>query len=101
MTESRPGLDQGKESETVTIWVNGRMVRVPAGTVLASALLHLGILYTARSVSGQLRGPLCGMGICFECRATVNGQPLMRTCQLVCHEGLRVEIAQADQEAQA
>jgi sarcosine oxidase subunit alpha len=36
------------------------------------------------SVQGRPRGPLCGMGICMECRATVNGVPQRRTCQLVC-----------------
>lgn len=35
-----------------------------------------------RSVSGEPRGPLCGMGICFECRATVSGVPHRRTCQI-------------------
>lgn len=33
------------------------------------------------SVSGEPRAPMCGMGICMECRATVDGVPHQRTCQ--------------------
>jgi sarcosine oxidase subunit alpha len=42
------------------------------------------------SVSGEPRGPLCGMGICMECRATVNGVPHRRTCQMTCAPGMEV-----------
>ena len=40
--------------------------------------------------AGEARGPLCGMGICFECRATVNGQPHCRSCQIICQPGMEV-----------
>ena len=46
--------------------------QVKAGTVVSAALLTAGIP-CRRSATGQLRTALCGMGICFECRATVNG----------------------------
>jgi sarcosine oxidase subunit alpha len=42
------------------------------------------------SVSGERRAPLCGMGICFECRATVDGVPHQRTCLLMCREGMEI-----------
>ena len=28
--------------------------------------------------------PLCGMGICFECRAAIDGRSYCRTCQVLC-----------------
>ncbi len=34
------------------------------------------------SVTGEARAPLCGMGICFECRVTINGQAHSRSCQI-------------------
>jgi len=43
-----------------------------------------------RSVSGELRGPLCGMGICMECRVTLNGHPHERSCQTLCAPGMEV-----------
>jgi predicted molibdopterin-dependent oxidoreductase YjgC len=76
--------------ELLTITINGREVQVKSGTVVSAALLTAGIP-CRRSATGQLRTALCGMGICFECRATVDGVPHRRTCQLLCHSGMVVE----------
>jgi succinate dehydrogenase/fumarate reductase-like Fe-S protein len=42
------------------------------------------------SVSGQRRAPLCGMGICQECRVNIDGLRRL-ACQTICREGMRVE----------
>jgi hypothetical protein len=42
------------------------------------------------SVSGEARGPLCGMGICFECRVTIDGRAHQRACQILCQPGMQV-----------
>jgi len=76
--------------DDVAIRVNGRPVRVPAGTILAVALARAGESRFRRSTSGESRAPLCGMGVCFECRVTVDGQPHVRSCQLVCEDGMDV-----------
>ena len=76
--------------DLITITINGREVQVRAGTVVSAALLTAGIP-CRRSPTGQLRTALCGMGICFECRATVDGIAHRRTCQLLCHSGMAVE----------
>ncbi len=76
--------------ETITIWVNGVPVQMASESMVSAALLKAGVP-CRRSVKGELRTALCGMGICFECRATVNGTPHRRTCQLVCREGMVVE----------
>jgi D-hydroxyproline dehydrogenase subunit gamma len=76
--------------EVITITINGREVQVKSGTVVSAALLTAGIP-CRRSATGQLRTALCGMGVCFECRATVDGVPHRRTCQLLCHSGMVVE----------
>lgn len=72
------------------ITVNGRDHEVKPGTILSAVLLTAGIPCRT-SVTGQPRTALCGMGICFECRATVDGVPYRRTCQLLCHPGMVVE----------
>ena len=77
-------------SEWIEIRVNGTPVRVPAGTVLAAALARSGVTRFRRSVLGEPRGPLCGMGICLECRVTLNGQAQQRSCQTLCEEGMEV-----------
>ena len=76
--------------EQVTISVNGRPVKVLPGTILAAALAGAGFQRFRRSVHGESRAPLCGMGVCFECRVTVNGQPHSRSCLTLCDEGMEV-----------
>ncbi len=74
----------------VKIEVNGKPLQVVAGTVLAAAIAQAGIEVFRRSVSGQPRAPVCGMGICMECCVTVNGQPHRRSCQTLCEDGMEV-----------
>ena len=78
------------ERSTVTIRVNGHIAVVPAGSVVSAAMLAAGAP-CRMSVSGEPRTALCGMGICFECRAVVDGVAHQRTCQLLCREGMSVE----------
>ena len=69
--------------------VNDVPVTVAPGTTVASAILIAGIP-TRQSVTGEPRGPLCGMGICFECRATIDDVQHQRSCQVLCAEGMKV-----------
>lgn len=73
----------------VTVTVNGSSVAVPSGATVAVAMAIAGQACRA-SVTGEPRGPLCGMGICFECRATINGRPHSRSCQILCESGMDV-----------
>ncbi|MGH9440917.1 MAG: FAD-dependent oxidoreductase [Thermoanaerobaculia bacterium] len=60
--------------------INGRLVRIPPGSNAAAALLNAGESRFRTSVSGAPRGPLCAMGTCFECRATIDGVEQTRAC---------------------
>ncbi|MBV9217582.1 MAG: (2Fe-2S)-binding protein [Acidobacteria bacterium] len=71
------------------IKVNGREVRVGEGTTLAAAILASGDPFRT-SVRGEARAPLCGIGICFECRVTVNGQPHVRSCTVLAEDGMEI-----------
>jgi len=73
----------------IAITINGQSLRVAAGTTVAAAVMTLQPGFR-RSVSGELRGPLCGMGICMECRVTLNGHPHERSCQTLCAPGMEV-----------
>lgn len=72
-----------------TLRVNGASISVPTGATVAVAMVIAGQPCRS-SVTGEPRGPLCGMGICFECRAVVNGIPHSRTCQLLCEPDMEV-----------
>lgn len=76
--------------EPVSLTINGVEVTVPAGTLVAAAIVASGRTSFRRSVTGEPRGPLCGMGICYECRVTVNGQAHSRSCQIPCQDGMDV-----------
>lgn len=76
--------------ELVQLRINGKEIRVPAGTILAAAIARAGLTQFRRSVLEQPRGPLCGMGICMECRVTINGKTQCRSCQTLCEPGMEV-----------
>ncbi len=76
-------------SDALTLSVNGSRVTVPAGTTVAVAVA-IARQACRTSVSGEPRGPLCGMGICFECRVSINGTPHCRSCQILCEPGMDV-----------
>ncbi len=77
-------------SDRITLAVNGVSVTVPEGSMVSAAVLMAGAISFRKSVTGEPRGPLCGMGICFECRVTINGQAHCRSCQILCQNGMDV-----------
>jgi sarcosine oxidase subunit alpha len=79
--------------ESVSVTINGVTNRVTRGTTVAAAMLLAGQA-TRISVTGERRAAVCGMGICFECCAVVNGISHRRTCQILCEPGMTVETDQ-------
>ena len=80
------------EPEVINVIVNGQQLFVPVGTVAAAAVARAGLAGFRAPVfqGGPARGPLCGMGVCFECRITINGVPHERSCQIICQEGMEL-----------
>ena len=76
---------------SVRIVVDGRPVAARETDTVAAALMNAGITAMRASVGGQPRGPLCAMGICFECRVTIDGRAHRRACLEMCRDGMRVE----------
>ena len=75
----------------VSIVVDGRAISVPEGATVAAVLVGNGVARFRRSVSGEPRGPLCAMGICFECRVKIDGAPHRRACMVEVAPGMRIE----------
>ncbi|QGZ63572.1 2Fe-2S iron-sulfur cluster-binding protein [Paraburkholderia acidisoli] len=81
--------------DVITLTVDGARVSVAPGTSVAAAIAIHAIsieraAVTRRSVTGAPRGPLCGMGICQECRVTVDGMAHRLACQTLCVDGMQV-----------
>jgi predicted molibdopterin-dependent oxidoreductase YjgC len=75
----------------VRLTINGQAVQAPSGSTVAAAVMNKGGSGFRQSVQGTPRGPLCGMGICFECRLTINGRTQQKSCQILCADGMVVE----------
>jgi sarcosine oxidase subunit alpha len=68
----------------VRIRVNGREHEVPANQTIAAAVFSID-----RSLFRH--PPLCGMGICFECRLTIDGIGQQRSCQTLVRDGMEIQ----------
>lgn len=73
----------------MTIRVNGKAIACEEGQSVAAALMNEGL---TEFRPGRL--PYCGMGICMECTATINGRPGQRTCLVMCEDGMEVTFDQ-------
>jgi predicted molibdopterin-dependent oxidoreductase YjgC len=74
----------------IKLIINNRPVEAEDGTTVAAAVYASGIDVFRRSVTGKARGPLCGMGICFECRVTIDGVKHERSCNVLVRDGMEV-----------
>ncbi|MEU8675622.1 (2Fe-2S)-binding protein [Streptomyces sp. NPDC048560] len=81
-----------ERGDVVTIGVDGEPVRACTGETVAGAMLAGGVAFE-RDRNGAPRAPLCNMGTCFECAATVDGRPLTRTCLVPAREGMVIETS--------
>jgi predicted molibdopterin-dependent oxidoreductase YjgC len=63
------------------IQLDGETIPVEEGQTIAAALIAAGHRSWRRTrLFGQPRGVFCGIGVCFDCLATVNGRPNLRAC---------------------
>lgn len=74
------------------IRVNGRQVIAYPGETIATVLLAEGYkMFHHSALSGEPRGPFCGMGMCFDCLVTVNGEANVRACVTYVKPGDKIE----------
>ena len=79
-------------TERVHFTIDDRPAVAEAGSSLLAALWNAGARAVRTSVTGEARGPLCGMGTCFECRVTLDGRPHVRSCLTPVREGMKVKL---------
>lgn len=86
-------------ADLIELFIDSRAIMVNPGTSVAAAIAMAGSGITRRSVSGMLRAPVCGMGVCQECRVTIDGRAHRLACQTPCTAQMRVETAAAGDDA--
>ena len=78
-------------SDAISVTIDGRALEVRAGTLVAAAIELAAPGRGARvSPSGARRQPLCGMGVCGECRVTIAGVAHRLGCQTLCAPGMEI-----------
>jgi sarcosine oxidase subunit alpha len=83
-----PSFPRGKG---VTLFVDGEPVRAFEGETVLAALTAAGVTALRRSRTGtEDRGVLCGMGVCYECRVTIDGRPGQRACMRGVEDGMEI-----------
>lgn len=79
------------DERDVVVMIDGEPIAVPARTtVVAAVFRRYGVRGTRTSVGGQPRAALCGMGICQECRMTIDDRAHVLACQTICRDGMRI-----------
>ena len=64
-----------------TIELDGEPIEVEPGQSVAAALIAAGHRSWRRTrIGDRPRGVFCGIGVCFDCLATINGTPNRRAC---------------------
>ncbi|WP_045764537.1 (2Fe-2S)-binding protein [Xanthomonas albilineans] len=69
--------------------VDGQPVNIADGSSVAAAVAQV-TTHFRRSSSGQPRAPLCGMGICGECRVRIDCVSQVRACVTPARDGMQV-----------
>jgi predicted molibdopterin-dependent oxidoreductase YjgC len=77
---------------SLTISVDGTPTAGRPGQTIAGVLLTSGRSVWRRTSRGSApRGLFCGIGVCFDCLVTVNGDRDVRACQRRASDGDVVE----------
>ena len=85
----------------IQIYFDDREIAALPGETVAAALAAAGIIALRQARSGAPRGPFCGMGVCFDCLVTVDGQPSQRACLTRAVDGMDVRSSPAPQPGAA
>lgn len=76
-------------SAVVHVSIDDVVVEVPEGANVAAAIARATHRFRS-SRSGMPRAPLCGMGVCFECRVTIDSVAHRLACMTPAREGMQV-----------
>lgn len=83
--------------QPVTIRFEGQPIQALEGETIAAALSAANVIAFRHTSSGAPRGLYCGIGGCWDCIVTVNGQGNQRACIMQVTEGMEVTGALPDQ----
>lgn len=76
----------------ISVKLNERTVSTAAGQSVGSVLMGQGInsWRTTRN-EGKPRGLFCGIGACYDCLITIDGQANQRACMVEARDSMSIE----------
>lgn len=81
-----------EKPDVLTVFIDGEPHSGSHGDTVAATLLAAGKIQVRKSaVSGTWRGPYCMMGVCFECRVSIDGLSNVQGCLVAAREGMRID----------
>ncbi|WP_169088606.1 (2Fe-2S)-binding protein [Paenibacillus sp. PL91] len=89
--QDHPILGRKTMREPISFIFNGKPMAGYRGEPIAAALLAAGV-WTLRKheESGNSRGLYCAIGHCMECRLSVQGKGIVRSCLTPLEDGMKV-----------
>ncbi len=88
MARTPTELVRAQPGPSFEITVDGRALTALPGQSVAAALWGAGMLAWRTTRGGSRpRGAFCGIGQCYDCLATVNGEPNRRACLVPARPG--------------
>lgn len=79
-------------TQRVTVTFNNRPLDAVAGQTVGAALVSHGIMsWRATRGANRPRGLFCGIGVCFDCLVTVDGESGQRACLATVSDGMTIE----------
>jgi hypothetical protein len=68
----------------------GRPIAARSGQSVAAALIAAGERWLRDDEAGRPKGVVCGIGVCWECRCSIDGVPDVRACMTPVRPGMAV-----------
>ena len=94
LPESKPGLPVYQRGHPIEVNVNGRKVQAFAGELVSTVLHAEGIsIFARKPTTGRAAGLYCGIGVCYECLVTINGESNLRACQTLAADQMVIETS--------
>jgi predicted molibdopterin-dependent oxidoreductase YjgC len=92
----------GNTPDAVNVSFDGRPLVAVPGQNIGAALVSKGITaWRSTRKEARPRGLFCGIGVCFDCLVTVDGEANQRACLVEVQEGMEIEGSCADQGGRA
>lgn len=79
-------------AQRITVNLNAAPVETEAGQSVAAVLMGEGIkAWRTTRHEGKPRGLFCGIGACYDCLITIDGEPNQRACMVQACDSMNIE----------